>query len=162
MLVSARPVTPGRRSSRSAARMMSVTRDARDRDPAGRPRQARPRDEMGRPLPYGDPRGVEPVPEEPLPAAEALALAQSLLDTGRAFAAHEVLEAAWKAAPDDERDLWQGLAQICVGITHAQRGNRANEQAKECRGEHDEPKVGVQKDVFQGLPKRLVHASPTQ
>lgn len=102
---------------------MPVTSGARDRDPAGRPRQARPRDAMGRPLPYGDPRGVEPVPDEPLPADETLTLAQSLLDTGRAFAAHEVLEAAWKAAPDAERDLWQGLAQICVGITHAQRGN---------------------------------------
>jgi uncharacterized protein len=96
---------------------------ARDRDPAGRPRQARPRDPTGRPLPYGDPRGVEPVPEEPLPPERALAEAQSLLDRGRAFSAHEVLEAAWKAAPAAERDLWQGLAQICVGITHAQRGN---------------------------------------
>jgi len=25
--------------------------------------------------------------------------------------------------PDDERALWQGLAQICVGLTHLQRGN---------------------------------------
>jgi uncharacterized protein len=77
----------------------------------------------GRPLPYGDPGGVDPVPEEPLPPRQALALAQSLLDSGRAFSAHEVLEAVWKAAPAAERDLWQGLAQICVGITHAQRGN---------------------------------------
>jgi hypothetical protein len=74
-------------------------------------------------LPYGDPRGVEAVPEEPLRPVETLTLAQTLLDSGRAFAAHEVLEAAWKAAPAAERDLWQGLAQICVGITHAQRGN---------------------------------------
>ena len=95
----------------------------RDRDALGRPRQARPRDSLGRPLPYGDARGVEPVPEQALPPAEALELAQSLLDAGRAFAAHEVLEAVWKAAPDKERDLWQGLAQVCVGITHAQRGN---------------------------------------
>jgi hypothetical protein len=102
-----------------------MTSGARDRDPAGRPRQARPRDATGRPLAYGDPRGVEPVPEEPLPPTETLTLAQSLLDSGRAFAAHEVLEAAWKAAPPAERDLWQGLAQICVGITHAQRGNVA-------------------------------------
>jgi uncharacterized protein len=101
-----------------------VNSGARDRDSAGRPRQARPRDAMGRPLPYGDPRGAESVPDQQLPADETLTLAQSLLDTGRAFAAHEVLEAAWKAAPDAERDLWQGLAQICVGITHAQRGNR--------------------------------------
>jgi hypothetical protein len=105
--------------------MEGMTSEARDRDPAGRPRQARPRDATGRPLPYGDPRGVEPVGEEALPPPEALAFAQSLLDSGRAFAAHEVLEAAWKAAPAAERELWQGLAQFCVGITHAQRGNRA-------------------------------------
>jgi uncharacterized protein len=95
----------------------------RDRDPAGRPRQARPRDALGRPLPYGDPRAVDPVPEQALPPAEALALAQALLDGGRAFAAHEVLEASWKAAPAAERELWQGLAQLCVAITHGQRGN---------------------------------------
>jgi hypothetical protein len=103
--------------------MAAVDEGGRDRDPAGRPRQARPRDATGRPLPYGDPRGVDPVPEEPLPPAETLTVAQDLLDTGRAFSAHEVLEAAWKAAPPAERELWQGLAQICVGITHAQRGN---------------------------------------
>ena len=40
-----------------------------------------------------------------------------------AFSAHEVLEAAWKHGSDDERALWQGLAQLAVGITHAQRGN---------------------------------------
>jgi hypothetical protein len=105
------------------AGIMTLMESARDRDPGGRPRQARPRDATGRPLPYGDPRGVNPVPEEALPPSQALTLAQSLLDSGRAFSAHEVLEAAWKAAPPAERDLWQGLAQICVGITHAQRGN---------------------------------------
>jgi predicted metal-dependent hydrolase len=46
-----------------------------------------------------------------------------LVQAGRAFAAHEVLEARWKAGPAEERDLWQGLAQICVGLTHAARGN---------------------------------------
>jgi predicted metal-dependent hydrolase len=45
------------------------------------------------------------------------------VDEGRPFAAHEVLEARWKAGPEEERDLWQGLAQICVGLTHAARGN---------------------------------------
>jgi predicted metal-dependent hydrolase len=64
------------------------------------------------------------VPEEPLPPVEALALARALLTEGRPFFAHDVLEARWKAAPDDERDLWQGLAQVCVGLTHLQRGNR--------------------------------------
>jgi predicted metal-dependent hydrolase len=58
-----------------------------------------------------------------LPPARALKVAQDLLDAGRPFHAHEVLEAVWKAAPSAERDLWQGLAQIAVGLTHALRGN---------------------------------------
>ncbi len=58
-----------------------------------------------------------------LPPAEALATAQHLLDEGMPFHAHEILEAAWKAAPPAERDLWQGLAQVAVGLTHALRGN---------------------------------------
>jgi len=96
---------------------------ARDRDPAGRPRNARPRDALGRPLPRGE-AGVPPLPDDlALPPHEALALAQRLLDAGHAFQAHEVLEGSWKAAPPTERDLWQGLAQIAVGLTHAQRGN---------------------------------------
>ncbi len=95
---------------------------ARDRDGAGRPRQKRPRDALGRPLPYGE-SGVEPVPEEALPPRETLDVARALVGEGRPFAAHEVLEARWKAGPDEERDLWQGLAQLCVGLTHAARGN---------------------------------------
>lgn len=96
----------------------------RDRDATGRARQARPRDALGRPLPYGT-AGVEPVSEEPLPAAETVAAARALVEQGRTFSAHEVLEARWKAGPAQERDLWQGLAQICVGVTHAARGNAA-------------------------------------
>ena len=50
-------------------------------------------------------------------------VARALVEEGRPFAAHEVLEARWKAGPEAERDLWQGLAQLCVGLTHAARGN---------------------------------------
>jgi uncharacterized protein len=53
----------------------------------------------------------------------ALGEAQRLLDAGLPFHAHEVLEASWKAAPPAERELWQGLAQLAVGLTHALRGN---------------------------------------
>jgi len=95
----------------------------RDRDAAGRARNARPRDALGRPLRRGA-AGDERVPDDlVLPPAQALALAQQLLDEGRPFHAHEVLEASWKTAPATERDLWQGLAQIAVGLTHARRGN---------------------------------------
>jgi hypothetical protein len=99
-----------------------VTEDGRDRDETGRARQARPRDALGRPLPYGE-VGVEPVSEEPLPPEETLVAARALVEEGRPFSAHEVLEARWKAGPEQERDLWQGLAQLCVGLTHALRGN---------------------------------------
>lgn len=101
--------------------MTGADRD-RDRDPAGRPRQGRPRDGLGRPLPYGE-IGVEPVPEVALPPLDTIARARELAGAGRHFAAHEVLEARWKAGPDHERDLWQGLAQLCVGMTHRERGN---------------------------------------
>jgi uncharacterized protein len=94
----------------------------RDRDEEGRPRQARPRDELGRPLPYSA-EGVEPVSEDPLPPLETVRFAIELLDEGRPFSAHEVFEARWKDAPETEHDLWQGLAQLCVGLTHALRGN---------------------------------------
>ncbi len=52
-----------------------------------------------------------------------LPYAQDLLDRGLAFNAHEVLEAAWKNGPEDEKTLWQSLAQLAVGITHVQRNN---------------------------------------
>ena len=100
-----------------------MTGPERDRDESGRARQARPRDALGRPLPYGA-EGVEPVSEEPLPPEETLTAARALVAAGRPFAAHEVLEARWKAGPSEERDLWQGLAQVCVALTHAARGNR--------------------------------------
>ena len=83
----------------------------------------RERDAYGRPVPAGSPDAVEPVPEEALPPDEALALARSLLVRERPFFAHDVLEARWKESPAEERDLWQGLAQVCVGLTHVQRGN---------------------------------------
>jgi hypothetical protein len=52
-------------------------------------------------------------------------MAQDLLDAGRPFHAHEVLESRWKACSDaQQRPLWQGLAQLAVGLTHEARGNR--------------------------------------
>jgi hypothetical protein len=94
----------------------------RDRDDAGRARNARPRDALGRPL-ARTPGTAPPVDEPALPPEAALARAQELLDAGYAFAAHEVLEAVWKSTEGGERALWRGLAQLCVGLTHRQRGN---------------------------------------
>jgi uncharacterized protein len=95
----------------------------RDRDEEGRARNARPRDGLGRPLPYGEegverqPEGIERTPDETVREG------QRLLDEGKPFHAHEVFEDAWKTGPTDEEDLWKGLAQLAVGLTHAARGN---------------------------------------
>jgi uncharacterized protein len=70
-----------------------------------------------------------------LPAAQALVEGQRLLDEGLPFHAHEIFEGVWKgSAPDDERDLWQGLAQLAVGYTHLLRGNRVGADALLRRG----------------------------
>jgi uncharacterized protein len=119
----------------------------RDRDPGGRPRNARPRDGLGRPLGRADSAaasevsgssgafGSERIPDDlVIGGAEAAALADQLLRDGRPFHAHEVLEAAWKSGPAQERDLWQGLAQIAVGLTHARRGNTSGAVALLRRG----------------------------
>lgn len=95
----------------------------RDRDVEGRARNARPRDGLGRPLPYGSP-GEPRAPEGVVrTAAQTLTEAQRLLDAGRPFHAHEVFEDAWKTGPAVQRELWRGLAQLAVGLTHAARGN---------------------------------------
>lgn len=97
----------------------------RARNQAGQPQNARPRDALGRLLPVGS-VGVPRIPDDlDLPPAESLSCAQELLNRGLAFNAHEVLEGAWKNGPDEEKALWQGLAQLAVGITHVQRGNLA-------------------------------------
>ncbi|MFC7928336.1 DUF309 domain-containing protein [Streptomyces cinereoruber] len=106
--------------------MNRTTHDrGRDRDEEGRARSARPRDGLGRPLPYGAegvPRQPEGVVRDP---GATLREAQRLFDAGMPFHAHEVFEDAWKSGPEAERDLWQGLAQLAVGLTHAARGNAA-------------------------------------
>jgi hypothetical protein len=118
------PKTATARDNRSMGSTSSGrTAGARDRDNDGRARNARPRDGLGRPLPYGvdgvprQPEGVVRTPEETVTEA------QRLLDAGRPFHAHEVFEDAWKSGPGTDRELWRGLAQLAVGLTHSARGN---------------------------------------
>jgi uncharacterized protein len=119
-----------------------VTTD-RERDPGGRPRNARPRDLLGRPLPRGA-EGFPPYDEPALAPEEALAEAQRLIDAGRPFTAHEVLEAVWKASSGPQRELWRGLAQLAVAITHGLRGNDAGAATLRHRAaEHLAPFAGT-------------------
>jgi len=84
----------------------------------------RPRDGLGRPLPYGA-QGVERQPEGVARTpAQTLREGHALLAAGKPFHAHEVFEDAWKADAGPTRELWRGLAQLAVGVTHAARGNQ--------------------------------------
>jgi Uncharacterized conserved protein len=47
-----------------------------------------------------------------------------LIRRGEFFAAHEELEDAWRAAPGEERDFFQGLVHFTVAWYQAGRGNR--------------------------------------
>jgi hypothetical protein len=98
----------------------------RDRDAGGRARNARPRDALGRPLPKSAADDGARIPDDlVITPAEAAELGGRLLAEGRPFHAHEVFEAAWKSLDGPDRELWRGLAQVAVGVTHARRGNAA-------------------------------------
>jgi uncharacterized protein len=47
-----------------------------------------------------------------------------LIRSGEYFAAHEVLEDAWRASEPAERDFYQGLVHVAVAWYQAGRGNR--------------------------------------
>ena len=138
----------------------------RDRDPAGRPRNARPRDALGRPLDRSAAEAEQArVPDDlTITGPEAARLADQLLREGRPFHAHEVLEAAWKSAPPCERDLWQGLAQIAVGLTHARRGNAngaaalLRRGAQRIRSHQDQPGPTAAPEYGMDIPAVLAAA----
>ena len=54
---------------------------------------------------------------------ESLARGLELIRRGEFFAAHEELELAWRAAPAEERDFYQGLVHVAVAWYQAGRGN---------------------------------------
>jgi uncharacterized protein len=47
-----------------------------------------------------------------------------LAKAGEYFAAHEELEEAWRSAPPEERDFYQGLVHVAVAWYQAGRGRR--------------------------------------
>ena len=69
-------------------------------------------------------------PSEPTGRAEwtssepCLRAGLELIRRGGFFAAHEELELAWRAAPEPERDFYQGLVHVAVAWYQAGRGNR--------------------------------------
>jgi hypothetical protein len=79
------------------------------------------------------PRGRTP----PLDADEAERLFRrgvSLFNEVRYWHAHEAWETLWRAAPEEERDFYQGLIQLAAGLLHLQRRNRRGARNKLSEG----------------------------
>ena len=47
----------------------------------------------------------------------------ALFNGVRYWHAHEAWETVWRAAPDEERDFYQGLIQVAAGLLHLRRKN---------------------------------------
>lgn len=133
----------------------------RDRRDDGRPENARPRDRTGRPLPYDTEETALLEEFEHDTVEEALATGAWLWDQQRFFEAHESLETVWHAAPDGDRDFWQGVIQVAVAGVHAQRGNptgagalleRALQRLEPCPSPHR----GVDVDALCAHARRVI------
>jgi len=73
----------------------------------------------------------------PLDAAEADRLFRegvALFNGARYWHAHEAWETLWRAAPDDERDFYQGLIKLAAGFLHLSRRNRRGARNKLAEG----------------------------
>ena len=60
---------------------------------------------------------------DPETADEIFRRGVSLFNGVRYWHAHEAWEDLWRAAPDEDRDFYQGLIQVAAGLLHLQRRN---------------------------------------
>ena len=68
------------------------------------------------------PAGRTP-PLDPTEADRLFRRGVALFNGVRYWHAHEAWETLWRAAPDGERDFYQGLIQVAAGLIHLQRRN---------------------------------------
>jgi len=58
----------------------------------------------------------------------------ALFNGARYWHAHEAWETLWRAAPDEERDFYQGLIKLAAGFLHLSRRNRRGARNKLSEG----------------------------
>jgi hypothetical protein len=73
-------------------------------------------------------------PLDPVEADRLFRRGVALFNGVRYWHAHEAWETLWRAAPDDERDFYQGLIQIAAGLLHLQRKNLRGARNKLAEG----------------------------
>jgi hypothetical protein len=101
--------------------------------PAAKPRARKPRaakaDEAARELPAGR---TPPLAEAQID--ELFRKGVALFNGVRYWHAHEAWETLWRAAPDEERDFYQGLIQFAAGLLHLERRNLRGARNKLAEG----------------------------
>lgn len=79
------------------------------------------------------PRGRTAHPD-PAEAERLFREGVALFNGVRYWHAHEAWETLWRAAPEDERDFYQGLIQVAAGLLHLQRRNLRGARTKLAEG----------------------------
>jgi hypothetical protein len=79
------------------------------------------------------PRG-RTLPLDPQQQHELFQRGVALFNGVRYWHAHEAWETLWRAAPDEERDFYQGLIMIAAGLLHLQRRNLRGARNKLAEG----------------------------
>jgi uncharacterized protein len=85
--------------------------------------------EEAAPLPRGRTAALDPVEADRI-FREGVALFNGV----RYWHAHEAWETLWRAAPDKERNFYQGLIQVAAGLLHLQRRNARGARSKLAEG----------------------------
>jgi hypothetical protein len=78
-------------------------------------------------------RGRTP-PLDPAVADRLFREGVALFNGARYWHAHEAWETLWRAAPDEERDFYQGLIKLAAGFLHVSRRNRRGARNKLSEG----------------------------
>ncbi len=73
-------------------------------------------------------------PIDPVEVDRQFRVGVSLFNGVRYWHAHEAWETLWRAAPDDERDFYQGLIQVAAGLLHLERRNARGARNKLSEG----------------------------
>ena len=73
-------------------------------------------------------------PLDPVEADRVFRRGIAHFNGARYWHAHEDWETLWRAAADDERDVYQGLIQVAAGLLHLQRRNLRGSRNKLTEG----------------------------
>jgi uncharacterized protein len=93
-------------------------------------------------------RGRTP-PLDPAEADRIFRRGVAHFNGARYWHAHEDWETLWRAAPDDDRDFYQGLIQVAAALLHLQRRNRRGARNKLAEGlDRLRPYQPAHRDVF--------------